>query len=98
MKNRFLIVLLLALSPYCYSSMYTAKAYTFEYNFNGENFPITISNTSYDEALEEAATECFNHYTNSKGNDKVNLPDDLATDLIDECTNPHKGNVIVTSR
>jgi hypothetical protein len=76
--------------------MYPTKSYRFEYNYNGEKFPVVISQQdSYDEALEEAATQCFNHFTKTKGNEKVSLPTDKATELIDECTNPSKKETVV---
>lgn len=90
MKNKGLILLLLVLAPYCYSSSTPVKSYSFEYRFKGESYPVNISKASYEDALEEAATQCFNHFANSKGNDKVNLAPDIATDLIDECANPSK--------
>jgi hypothetical protein len=91
MKNKLLIILLMALSPYCYASMYPLKSFSFDYTFKGEHFPIVIQNASYDDALEEAAVRCFNYFSKSKGNEKINLPDDMAMDLIDECANPSKG-------
>lgn len=93
MSKKFLIITLLALSPYCYGTMYPTKAYWFEYQFNGEKYPVKISKTSYEDALEEAATQCFNHFAKSKGSDKVSLPDELATELIDECANPSKKQI-----
>jgi hypothetical protein len=95
MKNKALIIFLMALSPFCYSNMYPSKGYSFEYKFNGEIFPVVINSASYDEALEAAATECFNHFSNSKGAEKVKLLDDVATDLIDECTNPSRSDTAI---
>ena len=90
MNNKTLIMLLLIVAPYCYSSNSPITSFTFEYNFKGEHFPVTISKANYDEALGDAADQCFNHFAKSKGEEKVSLPEELGIELIDECANPAK--------
>jgi hypothetical protein len=94
-NQKIFIVLLLIICPFCYGTIYPTKSYAFEYHFNGEKYPVIVSKASYEDALEEGATRCFNHFAKSKGSEKVSLSDDFATELIDECANPSKKQIEV---
>lgn len=60
-----------------------SKEYTFKYKLAGQMLEIRKPASSYEDAFEKAAQECFNFY---KGPGKVSESKGL--DIIDVCANP----------
>lgn len=60
-----------------------AKEYTFKYKLSGESLEIKREAASYEDAFDQAAQQCFQHY---KGQKKVS--EDRGLDIIDVCANP----------
>lgn len=59
------------------------KEYNFKFKLQGETFEYRTPAGSYEEAFEQAAQKCFNHY---KGAGKVS--ESRGLDIIDVCANP----------
>lgn len=59
------------------------KSYDFKYKLKNDTFSYTRTAASYEEAFENAAQACFNHY---KGGRHVSENEGL--DIIDVCANP----------
>ena len=59
------------------------KEYNFKYKLLGQTLEIKKAASSYEEAYEQAAQQCFNFY---KGANKVS--EDRGLDIIDVCANP----------
>lgn len=60
------------------------KEFHFVYHTPSEKYEVKVNAPSYEEALEFAAVDCFNHFTGTKG--KVSENRGLAA--IDLCVNP----------
>ncbi len=63
-----------------------AKEYKFEFKFKDQTKIITRTAASYEDAFEVASVDCFNYFTGTNGQQKVN--EDLGMDVIDTCANP----------
>lgn len=59
------------------------KEYTFKYNLSGQTLEIKKAAASYEDAFDQAAQQCFNHY---KGHGQID--EDKGLDIIDTCANP----------
>ncbi len=61
---------------------------TFKFEFKYENLSYTVEKKAdtYSEAFESAAVDCFNHFTGTRGEQKVS--EDAAIPVIDTCANP----------
>lgn len=84
--KKFLIIqlFLLSLTPnLVFASERYNKEYTFKFNLAGESLEIKRTALSYEEAFEQAAQQCFNHY---KGAGSVS--ENRGLDIIDVCANP----------
>ncbi len=59
------------------------KEYVFKYKLAMEQFEVRRPASSYQEAYEQAAQDCFNHF---KGSGPIN--ENRGMDIIDACANP----------
>lgn len=59
------------------------KEYTFKYQLSGQTLEIKQAASSYEDAYDQAAQQCFNHY---KGQGRVS--EERGLDIIDVCANP----------
>ena len=79
-----LALTLSALSPQVASA--STKEFTFVYQFAGERLEIRERAHSEHEAFRRAATRCFDHFTGTRGNQKVS--EERGLPVIDVCANP----------
>ena len=61
------------------------KAFVFKYHYQGENLEVRRQVASYEQAFEQAAQTCFDHYRRNFGG---KLTEDQGLDIIDVCANP----------
>lgn len=61
----------------------STKEYNFKFNLSGEALEIRQAASSYEDAFEKAATQCFKFY---KGKGRVS--ESRGLDIIDVCANP----------
>lgn len=74
-------------SPHQTNEKYS-KEYGFSFTFGAKEFRTLVKSESPDEAFQVAADQCFNYFTGSKGQDRVQIPEELGLDIIDVCANP----------
>lgn len=82
----FLTVLLMAYSCSSFawiSKDSSTKEYKFKFTLSGETLEIRQPASSYEDAFEKAASQCFKFY---KGKGKVS--ESRGLDIIDVCANP----------
>lgn len=61
------------------------QAFVFKYKYQGENLEVRRQMASYEQAFEQAAQTCFDHYKRNHGG---KLTEDQGLDIIDVCANP----------
>ncbi len=85
LKNLLLILSFLSsLSAHAWISTETPeKIYNFKFKLQGQIYEYTQKSSTYEEAYEQAAKSCFQHY---KGGRTLN--EERGLDIIDVCANP----------
>lgn len=86
--KKLLIALITLSATFSYASKKSynpeeLKTYSFKYKYQNEKFEINKPALSYEEAFDQAASECFKHY-------KAGQPvtEEKGLDIIDVCANP----------
>ncbi len=70
------------------SSFTFAEEFKFQFNFRGEIWNHLVSANNKDFAFEIASQDCLNHFTKSKGKEKIRVDIDTADALLNTCANP----------
>ena len=86
MMKKLLILAVVAYGCSSFAWVSTApkeNVYSFKFNYAGETLEIRKPASTYEDAFEQAASECFKHF---KGSGK--LSEDRGLDIIDVCANP----------
>lgn len=66
-------------------SVASAGEQTLHYHFKGADLDVRLPAQSFDEAIEAAATKCFQFYTS-----EFKLSRDEKEDLVNHCANPRR--------
>lgn len=85
MKKLLILGLLLtsSISSAWISTTPSSKEYSFKYQLKGLKLELKKTGSSYEEAFETAAMQCFKFY---KADSKIT--EDAGLDIIDTCANP----------
>ncbi|MGE0632820.1 MAG: hypothetical protein AB7O96_10445 [Pseudobdellovibrionaceae bacterium] len=91
MKNLIALITFIVISAPSFSFAWKEtsaphKDYNFKFKFQGSEYKVSHTAGSYDEAFVVAAQDCFNHFTETSGNQKV--PESVGIAVIDSCANP----------
>lgn len=81
------LVLVLGVQSFAATSHTEVKpqTYVFKFSYKGEKLEVRRQVATYDQAFEQAAQTCFNHF---KRNHEGKLTEDQGLDIIDVCANP----------
>lgn len=86
MMKKTLLLVILGYSCSSFGWLATSpkqSTYTFKFQYSGEVLEIRKPASSYEDAFDQAAQECFRHF---KGAGRIS--EDKGLDIIDVCANP----------
>lgn len=86
MKNLIALMLVVCSTVPALAAKESGKEFNFKFVYKGEKLAVSRAASSYEEAFVIAAQDCFNHYTETSGSQKVSEQMGLA--VIDVCANP----------
>lgn len=79
---------LLILFTLMISNITLAEEYKFKFALGAKVWDHSVSAKNKNVAFEVASQDCLNYYTNSKGDQKIRVTEEMADALLNTCANP----------